>query len=615
MRLYDVRVRDHQNDVVWAWSGAPRELELWPHDDIVLAAELDSEPGALILCSGQAPSLQLPLTSDVLRRLTLGGTVEIYASAPVSSDAKAFIRRFASDRRLAIEAEHAYERARIKLTLDAKLAELADANQELQRQRDLVSVTDLAWAKRNKGVEHELVMERSDNGTLREQLLRARRQLLDKDIETAGLKDEVWRLSQEVQMYLHSNSWRITKPIREIRKNFIAPVRSILNRQEKEAIPEAAAPLRAQGRGEPEILFVSHEASLTGAPILLLRLLALVRKKLSVRCSVILRSGGGLENEFRRVADDVFLLEHGQVSDALLRTLSLRNIKLIYSSTVTNGEVQERLRALDVPILCHVHELGFSIENYFGAENFAKVLANTDFFLAGSEAVAKYLVGKRGLDPSKVEVAYPFLDAAANQDARGETAPLDLASEAIVVGACGTATWRKGTDLFVQVARRTFERTHQPVIFVWLGGSEDVLQTHRHDAAMLGIADRVLFVPSVAAYLPYLARFDVFLLPSREDPYPLVVLDAASFGIPTVCFADAGGIPEFIEQDAGRITPYLDVDKMADAVIALAENEDERERLGQRAKQKVCERHSSEAGGNKLLGIFQPYLKAERRSQ
>ena len=41
------------------------------------------------------------------------------------------------------------------------------------------------------------------------------------------------------------------------------------------------------------------------------------------------------------------------------------------------------------------------------------------------------------------------------------------------------------------------------------------------------------------------AAMDVFALTSREDPFPLVMLEAGGHGLPTVCFAGAGGAEEF----------------------------------------------------------------------
>jgi glycosyltransferase involved in cell wall biosynthesis len=64
-------------------------------------------------------------------------------------------------------------------------------------------------------------------------------------------------------------------------------------------------------------------------------------------------------------------------------------------------------------------------------------------------------------------------------------------------------------------------------------------------------------VEAVSNPLDYLSVFDIFALTSREDPYPLVVLEAALLQKPMVCFEKAGGAQDLIETDAGLIVPYL----------------------------------------------------------
>ena len=87
----------------------------------------------------------------------------------------------------------------------------------------------------------------------------------------------------------------------------------------------------------------------------------------------------------------------------------------------------------------------------------------------------------------------------------------------------------------------------------------------------------------------YLAA-DVFLLTSREDPFPLVNLEALARGLPVVAFGDAGGAPEALDDDAGVVVPYLDVPEMARALFRLVEAPRYRAALGRRALTRARER-------------------------
>lgn len=368
----------------------------------------------------------------------------------------------------------------------------------------------------------------------------------------------------------------------------------------------------------PEILFVSHDASRTGAPIFLLNVARELKNELGLGCAFLLCSGGELEEQFRALGSTWVLSSRHELPPLTLSAFQKRDIRLVYSNTATNGLIQQRLKKLGCPIICHVHELGYSIEQHFGGVNLKALLATTDYFLAGSGVVSDYIIGHLRIPAEKVTIAHPFVDVAANLRAVEHCQrPLDLPDGAVVIGACGTVGWRKGTDVFIHVARRALELTKRPIHFVWIGGPLGYgdFAGIQYDMSVLGIADRISFTGSVVSHLPYLAQFDIFALPSREDPFPLVALDAASLGLPVVCFADAGGAPELVEGDGGLVVPYLDVDRMAEAIVKLVEDEGLRQRLGSTAKAKVETRHDIGVGGRHIADIVESYIKSSAKEE
>ena len=109
--------------------------------------------------------------------------------------------------------------------------------------------------------------------------------------------------------------------------------------------------------------------------------------------------------------------------------------------------------------------------------------------------------------------------------------------------------------------------------------------------------------------LDYLAAVDVFAMVSREDPFPLVSLEAAALGKPVLCFAEAGGTPELVEHDAGAIVPYLDLETMADRLLEFASSEQLRVAMGQRGAAKVRERFSEEVIAPQLHRVITRVLE------
>ena len=299
-----------------------------------------------------------------------------------------------------------------------------------------------------------------------------------------------------------------------------------------------------------------------------------------------------------------------------LSALRGRSHRLIYSNTVTNGDVLQVLARPGVQVITHVHELNYWIEKS-GADNWNQVRRHTTKFITASEAVSQNLQRRHGIAPERMEVVHEFvpLDDRPQNTSPGRKpisrALLGIPSDAFVVGGSGSETWRKGKDLFVQLAALLHRRhPSRPFWFVWVGweGDEEDRRQLKHDIKEAGIADAFLWTGEVENPLEYFACFDAFALVSREDPFPLVCLEAALLEKPILCFAGAGGAPELVEKDSGFVTPYLDLGAMADKLLLLGENEDLRRKMGACGAAKVRERFSLDVMAPRLYHLIESLL-------
>src|SRR5262249_34948674 len=157
--------------------------------------------------------------------------------------------------------------------------------------------------------------------------------------------------------------------------------------------------------------------------------------------------------------------------------------------------------------------------------------------------------------------------------------------------------FRKGADLFIEVGVRLRRAHNGGIQLLWIGEfPEDEPDPQHGDwAAHLAKlreddAANVAFVGFREDARRCLRAADIFLLTSREDPFPLVALEAAAFGLPLVCFEGSGGMPAFVDRDAGVAVPFENAASMAAEVAALAADEPRRRALGARAREKVLSR-------------------------
>lgn len=405
--------------------------------------------------------------------------------------------------------------------------------------------------------------------------------------------------------------------------------------------PDSRATRPPKDPSAASILFISHDASRTGAPIALLTFLKWLRANTDYRFAVLLGAGGALETEFESLAPTTTAGVHtggylghsfssvprallnawrGKLLRSLARPLSKGD--LVYSNTLQNGPLLRELWRPGQNVVSHVHELDWWLEYRTPVRDLGFTKDVTDHYIACSRVTLENLVSTQGVPPERTTLCHAFIAvdeaqlARAREDRVITRSRLGISPDALLVGGVGTMDWRKGPDLFVQLAAMVTRRLPDAdVNFVWAGG--DAVGPTRGglltDARRLGLGDRIKFVGPVEQPAQLFGAMDVFALTSREDPFPLVMLEAAAAGVPLVCFAGGGGAPEFVDPDAGRVTAYLDVAGMAAAVSDLLEREDERQRLGQIAAERVRQRHTVDQAGPVLVDVIRRSLGLEWR--
>jgi glycosyltransferase involved in cell wall biosynthesis len=367
-----------------------------------------------------------------------------------------------------------------------------------------------------------------------------------------------------------------------------------------------------------KVLFISHDAHRHGAEILFLHFLQWFKANTGIPFHILLKNGGELRGEFEELAPVDVLGE--KPIEQLLQDLRRLDAGLVYSNTFTNGALLNALSLLHCTVATHVHEMDYWIHYRTGRENNEQVLRHTDHYIACSHAVKQNLVNNLKVPSNRVDVIHGFVptQSYAPDSFRARYAryrirkQLRLPENAAIIGSAGTIDWRKGADLFVQLAHQVHKLDERVrAQFVWVGGADTGPEwgALMHDAARMGLEENVHFTGSHANPLDYFQLFDVFALMSREDPYPLVNLEAAALGKPILCFDKSGGSPEFVEDDCGFIVPYLNVEAMATRAIELLYSPALRERLGNRAREKVKERHDIEVSAPLVARLIEKLIR------
>lgn len=280
--------------------------------------------------------------------------------------------------------------------------------------------------------------------------------------------------------------------------------------------------------------------------------------------------------------------------------ISKKTINLVFANTIVNGNLVEKLLSTigKTNVITYVHELSYAISlQQLFVGDIAKVINHTSLFLAGSNAVSAHLQ-RMGVVSTAIKVAHssiPVVDflkksKLLQQDEIRQQ--LGIPTDTHMIVAVGAASWRKGSDWFMQLAAQ-LSGTGKPIALFWVGATPGTMEYIHLDYELqrYKLDGFVKLVPITSEYFKYIYAADLFVLTSREDPFPLVVLEAALVGKPIVCFADSGGTPEFVGTENGIVVPYGHVGAMAQAIIELLAKPQELKAKGAHGRAEVIKHH------------------------
>lgn len=380
-----------------------------------------------------------------------------------------------------------------------------------------------------------------------------------------------------------------------------------------------------------KILFITHDSSRSGAPMLLLHLLKWLKGENAYwNIDVLTLKKGALDAEFESVADtfdfyfdkNVPTFEYYQQKffnkgfnaqtyclERFYKKYQLKKYDVIYTNSVISIPVASKVKNFHpdfTKLLCNVHELPTIIDLHL--PNFIDDSKDVDLFVAGSNLVATSLQENYQISNSKTKVLYDFTDIKKLPEYAVKS---DSAS--FVVGGMGTTHWRKGHDLFLMIA--IYIKKNFPdfdIQFVWMGSqpNEEKIILKNDLKKIDNAAQFITFRPSETHYENFYKEIDLFALTSKEDPFPLVAVEAGAYGLPIICFENATGINEILRENngGGFSVPYLDIEEFAKKIIFYYENRKKLEEDSTINKKSFSE-FTVEKAGPKLLKILEEILK------
>jgi glycosyltransferase involved in cell wall biosynthesis len=176
----------------------------------------------------------------------------------------------------------------------------------------------------------------------------------------------------------------------------------------------------------------------------------------------------------------------------------------------------------------------------------------------------------------------------------------------------------KGLEVLIDAAGRVSIGSPAPEVRVVVVGDGPAAGALRERAA--AGEGRVLFTGFRSDVARLLAAADLFVLPTLDDAFPTVLLEAMAAGLPVIA-SDTGGVPEIVSArgqgrargrestgETGRLVPPGDRAALATAIAELLADAPRRLALGEAGRRRARERFSSDAWLDRLERVYAEVL-------
>ena len=375
---------------------------------------------------------------------------------------------------------------------------------------------------------------------------------------------------------------------------------------------------------QKRVLFVSHEATRTGAPQIILNILRHFHDRCDIQCESILHNGGHLASEFADISRTTCLNLPRHASADLEKKVrrfvqsEKSNLPLIaICNSMESRHVSSVLADLEIPVISLVHELpsSYNEQDYRPVfEQSSKIVFPVHAVRDATDKAVPIPAGKGVVLPQgllNANFGKGITREQAHQQIRAE---LSLPENAFIVLGCGTLDLRKGIDHYIGIAKHVTTRNNldTPIHFVWVGDGPRWNHSPFHylqlDLSRSTAGPHVHFIGERENVEPFFVGSDAFMLSSRVDPFPCVIHEAMATGLPVITFDESGGACEAVSDGAGFVVPYGDYALASNVIRMLASQPELASGLRERSFERVQTRYRFDTYGDELISLVESVL-------
>ena len=131
-------------------------------------------------------------------------------------------------------------------------------------------------------------------------------------------------------------------------------------------------------------------------------------------------------------------------------------------------------------------------------------------------------------------------------------------------------------------------------------------------ALKFSVLDRVIFAGFVPEIKDYYAASDIFVFPTRYEPFGLVITEAMASGLPVITSEIAGAAEIMTDgRDAILLKDPTDSSEIAEAIRTLVDDDKLRASMGANAR-RTAEKYSWDEVARKTMEVYEEVAESKR---
>jgi len=290
----------------------------------------------------------------------------------------------------------------------------------------------------------------------------------------------------------------------------------------------------------------------------------------------------------------------------MVLSFDLRDYDLIFCHFGPNGNIGALIRRSGIEVnlvtMFHGNDVRSAVNRY--GNGYAPAFEESDMLLVNSKFNKKKLIGL-GADSEKIRVHPIAIDTRKFQCPNNKRR---RDYDKVIITTVGRLVEEKGHKFALEAIDEASQRTQYDIEYRLIG-SGPLESDLRRQARRLGLEETVIFCGqrSRSGVIDELCQSDIFLLPSVDEGFGTVLLEAQSCQLPIVA-TRTGGIPEAVDNNSSFLVDSQNSKAIAEALISLIQNPAQRKSMGKAGRRFVVENYTIEAANDLLESRFKTIL-------